>query len=233
MLLVGFFGTLTISNIFAAGGELNSGNIVTEYGCAIDATNCNLKGLGITSIAVDTFVNHTNLIDLYLSSNQISELPTGIFDSLSGLQQLYLSENKISVLPTGIFDSLTGLTYLDLDSNQLSSIYLSGFSKLERLSLNYNELNTIILSGLSSLNYLECYVNQITEINLSELTSLTHLDLSYNQLTEIIGLETLSNISKGNIEQNNFSFGYIDNNQDFFDSHNISYYPQKISNDDE
>jgi hypothetical protein len=28
LLLAGFFGTLNIANIFAAGGELNSGNIV-------------------------------------------------------------------------------------------------------------------------------------------------------------------------------------------------------------
>jgi Leucine-rich repeat (LRR) protein len=114
LLLAGFFGTLTISNIFAAGGELNSGNIVTEYGCAIDATNCYLKGLGITRIAADTFVNHTGLSHLYLSENKISELPTGIFDSLTGLTYLSLGYNQISELPTGIFDSLTGLTTLEL-----------------------------------------------------------------------------------------------------------------------
>jgi hypothetical protein len=90
LLLVGFFGTLTISNIFAAGGELNSGNIVTEYGCAADATNCDLSSRGITNIAADTFVNHTNLIDLSLYNNQISVLPDGIFDSLTALNYLEL-----------------------------------------------------------------------------------------------------------------------------------------------
>ena len=89
--------------------ELNSGNIVTEYGCAIDATKCDLSNRGITSIAVDTFVNHTNLIDLNLYDNQISVLPDGIFDSLTGLKGFDLSSNQISELPTGIFDSLSGL----------------------------------------------------------------------------------------------------------------------------
>jgi len=41
LLLAGFFET---NNIFTQTPpvEVNSGNIVTEYGCAIDATSCSL-----------------------------------------------------------------------------------------------------------------------------------------------------------------------------------------------
>ena len=44
LLLFGFLGTLHIANIFAQTPvELNSGNIVTEYGCATDANSCDLS----------------------------------------------------------------------------------------------------------------------------------------------------------------------------------------------
>jgi len=47
--------------------ELNSGNVTqTPYNCATDATGCDLSSQGITSIAPDTFINHTNLTDLNL-----------------------------------------------------------------------------------------------------------------------------------------------------------------------
>jgi carboxypeptidase N regulatory subunit len=72
---------------------------------------------------------------LSLGYNQISELPTGIFDSLTGLNYLYLYDNQISELPDGIFDSLTALNYLELSSNQLTEIDLSGLTNLRDLDL--------------------------------------------------------------------------------------------------
>jgi hypothetical protein len=89
-LLAKLFIAINIDRTFAAEVVVNKDNIVSEYGCAIDATNCNLSNRGITSIAADTFVNHTNLIDLNLYNNQISVLPDGIFDSLTALNYLEL-----------------------------------------------------------------------------------------------------------------------------------------------
>lgn len=47
-----------------------------------------------------------------LRNNSLSELPSGIFDSLSALEILNLESNKLSKLPDGVFDSLTALTFL-------------------------------------------------------------------------------------------------------------------------
>jgi Leucine-rich repeat (LRR) protein len=66
--------------------ELNSGNIVTEYGCAIDATKCDLSNRGITSIAVDTFINHTNLQKLHLNKNKLTEIDLSGITSLTWLE---------------------------------------------------------------------------------------------------------------------------------------------------
>ena len=43
LLLAGFFGTLTITNTFAAETVVTSGNIVSEYGCDLDASTCDLS----------------------------------------------------------------------------------------------------------------------------------------------------------------------------------------------
>jgi hypothetical protein len=60
LLFAGFFGLMHVSNTFAqVDGELNSSNI-TDY-CATSDTSCSFSSLGITSIAPDTFINHTSL----------------------------------------------------------------------------------------------------------------------------------------------------------------------------
>jgi hypothetical protein len=128
LLLAGFFGTLTISNIFAAGGEVNSGNIVTEYGCATDATSCNLSYRGITSIAADTFINHTNnFARIDLRGNQLTSFE---------------------------LSTTTSIRDLLLEDNQLTEISLSEIIDLRDLRLYNNQLTEIDLSGLINLNYL-------------------------------------------------------------------------------
>jgi Leucine-rich repeat (LRR) protein len=80
LLFAGFFGLMHIGNTFAA-GELNSGNVTgAPYNCSTSATSCNLSYEGITSIAPNTFINHTNLQELYLYSNNITSLESGAFN---------------------------------------------------------------------------------------------------------------------------------------------------------
>jgi hypothetical protein len=62
--------------------------------------------------------------------------------------------------------------------------------------------------------------------DLSGLTNLISLDLSRNYLTtlNISGL----NISRGGIAYNYFSNTYINENESFFNTHSISYSPQRL-----
>jgi Leucine-rich repeat (LRR) protein len=132
-LLAKLFIVINIDRTFAAEVVVNKNNIVSEYSCALDASTCYLSDRGITSVAPDTFINHTNnfaridlrgnqlssidlliptsLQELLLSDNQILTID---LSGITGLQRLELIRNNISVLPEGIFDSLTGLTNLEL-----------------------------------------------------------------------------------------------------------------------
>ena len=46
-----------------------------------------------------------------MDANDLSSLPSGIFDELTALEKLGLGHNDLSSLPSGIFDKLTALTH--------------------------------------------------------------------------------------------------------------------------
>jgi hypothetical protein len=94
IVVLSMFGFLFIGSTFAI--ELNSGNIVTTFGCATNATSCNLSSQGITSIAVNTFVNHTVMNTLTLDRNEITSIEPGAFSGLLSLNSLSIANNHIT-----------------------------------------------------------------------------------------------------------------------------------------
>ena len=62
----------------------------------------------------------TPLQELELDDNELTSLPSGVFDSLAALEYLWLEENELTCLPSGVFDSLTALEELGLKGNKLS-----------------------------------------------------------------------------------------------------------------
>ena len=82
-------------------------------------------------------------------SNNIRELPPGLFAGLSRLSRLSIGGNDLTTLPDGIFSGLTSLTELDLFRNQLSSLpagVFSGLTSLEELNLSRNRVDPLPLS---------------------------------------------------------------------------------------
>ena len=126
---------------------------------------------------------------LNLSVNQLTELPSGIFNSLTSLTTLSLSDNQLtaSMVPAGIFNSLSALGSLDLSLNQLT------------------ELPAGIFNSLTNLTTLDLCDNQLTASMVpagifNSLTNLTTLGLCDNQLTELpagifSGLEMLTGVT--------------------------------------
>ncbi len=79
--------------------ELNSSNITqAPFYCTKWRSSCNLSSKWITSIAPNTFINHSNLIYLYLHDNQIASIEKGAFNGLTNLTHLYLHDNQICFL---------------------------------------------------------------------------------------------------------------------------------------
>lgn len=71
----------------------------------------------IASIKEDDFLELENLIELDLSYNELTYLPSSL-GKLTKLKKLNLSGNKIGFLPKE-FENLTSLEYLDLDGNPI------------------------------------------------------------------------------------------------------------------
>ena len=100
-------------------------------------------------------------LNLDLSGNGMTQLPSGVFDGLSGLQGLSLHDNRLTALPTGAFDGF-GLRTLRLNDNRLAALpagLLRGMGdRLEYLMLGANRLRVLppgFFDGLSKLHQLD------------------------------------------------------------------------------
>ena len=109
-----------------------------------DGTACNLSNRGIKSLRSGDFNGLSNLEDLDLYSNKLSNLPANIFAGLSNLQNLDLHSNNLSSLPANIFAGLSNLQNLDLYSNNLSSLPANVFAGLSNLQELYLQGNSLI-----------------------------------------------------------------------------------------
>lgn len=110
-----------------------------------------------------------SLEELTIGRGELSELPTGIFDSLHNLNALNLSSNRLSALPSRLFANLGSLETLSLAYNRiaiLSPDTFEGLEHLRTLNLNRNRLTGLAPSVFSDLIGLESLYldnNQLSE----------------------------------------------------------------------
>ena len=60
--------------------------------------------------------------EVFLGSNDITEIKANAFSNLANCTHLYLGKNKISKIEAGAFKGLDNLKYLDLSNNSLESL---------------------------------------------------------------------------------------------------------------
>eukprot|EP00301_Raphidiophrys_heterophryoidea_P024590 c8036_g1_i1.p1 GENE.c8036_g1_i1~~c8036_g1_i1.p1 ORF type:complete len:334 (-),score=80.35 c8036_g1_i1:206-1156(-) len=114
--------------------------------------------------------------------------------SLTNLKELYLINNKITDIDAKGLVPLSALTLLELGSNRIRDIQnLDSLTNLRKLFLGRNKLTEIKgLSALHSLTCLSLQHNRITVIEgLDGLGQLQELYLSNNGITSIQGLSAL------------------------------------------
>lgn len=149
----------------------------------LDASRSGIRNLGGIEYC-------TNLTELYLGNNQISDI-SPLAES-SGLTELYLSSNQISDISP--LAELNELNTLYLGANQISDLTpLAGLCELTELYLGNNQISDISpLAELSGLTALGLGSNQVSDV--SPLAGLTSLEKLFINEDEIGNMETISHL---------------------------------------
>lgn len=161
------------------------------------------------------FANMPNLHALYLSHNQIMDLPRDAFAALPKLHILDLAHNQLSIIPFQVFQVVNTLQHLDLSSNRLVTFLDNFFIEnvaLTALNLRNNSIDRILknsLYGLTQLIELDLSQNHIMNIDrnaFDSLTALQQLNLCQNKLAAIPTtlFQRLVQLRYLNLSRNNF-----------------------------
>jgi nitrate reductase gamma subunit len=108
-----------------------------------------------------SFAGYAYLGELHLSSNNLTALPLGMFESSKNLYHLDLSNQRIKRLEKLMFAGLENLRVLNLSHNKIDIIEGDAFStmpSLQELYLHGNPMRSFtnqIFQGLNKLSYLK------------------------------------------------------------------------------
>ncbi|CAH0559944.1 unnamed protein product [Brassicogethes aeneus] len=116
-----------------------------------------LKNCRIGQIDDIAFHGLTNLIELDLSHNLLTAIPSGTFHDIPFLRDLIISNNPIQKIDTFAFQALHGLVKLDVSNCELQTISpnaFDGIDMLESLKINGNRLTELRLHTVETLSSL-------------------------------------------------------------------------------
>ncbi|KAK3879449.1 hypothetical protein Pcinc_015982 [Petrolisthes cinctipes] len=182
------------------GGKGESDDVKT-----LDYTHASLTG-----VPPDVFACERTLEELYLDSNQLSELPRELF-YCHGLKTLGLSDNELTSLPPAVA-SLINLNTIDLSKNAISDIpdNIKGCKQLSVVDASINPLCRLPEGFTQLLSLQELYLNdtflEYLPANFGRLSRLRILELRENQLNTLPkSIARLTALQRLDIGQNDFS----------------------------
>ena len=226
-----------LSNLQMLGFSTNqfSGEIPRELGSLNNLIYLSLFSNSLTGTIPAEIGDLSNLTKLYLHDNQLTGSIPAELGNLTNLQILYLYTNKLTgSLPIEL-QNCSNLTNLIASTNQLSGTIpaeIGNISTLQYLSLRNNQLTGIIpkeIGNLPNMYYLSVSNNMLEGDIPSDFVNLTNIQELYldnNAFSNGIELSSLINLQRLTLNDNNFTFGALENfNIDFLNP-NFSYSPQ-------
>ena len=146
---------------------------------------------GLSHLTDNTFNGIPNLLDLYLSSNYLTHLPSGLFITLTKLIRLDLRSNFIyyrTSLPTNIFKPLMQLEILILylPPDEFYEFLDASFTYMDKQIRHIPTLKYLSITGAPNakvgpgFTYLENLESLIINGNLSEINNETFANLRNN-----------------------------------------------------
>jgi insulin-like growth factor-binding protein complex acid labile subunit len=169
----------------------------------------------INGISEDAFKNFPDLKFLTFYSNELHNIPSGVFQDLN-VTYLSFNECGVKTLAPGAFVNLPQMERLRIENNTLTTITKNVFNNLtvHTLSLSRNQISSVetrAFGNMSQLKRLYLDHNELSEFNVQEYlssgTTLERLWLHRNNLTQITAymLEGLSNLKVLNVGFNSIS----------------------------
>ena len=149
-------------------GRDNCGQVTPQDLARIKSVD--LRGRRLSVLRSHDFSGLVSLEALYLTDNDLTELPEGIFQELSMLKSLSLVRNSLTGVPEGVFQGLGSLNWLIMGYNPLTSIpegVFRGLGTLETLALNDTSLTALpdgIFHKLGNLKILYLDRNPLTRL---------------------------------------------------------------------
>ncbi len=173
----------------ALGSSITQASQVTNTSQLANITQISLRNQRLTSLQANDFAGLSNLRTLDLTSNnQITSLPSGLFNNLTNLQTLTLFNHRLASLQDGLFDDLYNLRTLDLSSQsgnlQLTSLPANLFNNLTNLTRL--DLDRIPVSSLPSGLFANLY--NLQTLDLTGLRTGTWPSTLFNSLTNLTKL---------------------------------------------
>ncbi len=167
--------------------ELTS--IPSAFEVLTQITELDLSRNKITEIPENLFVSYTNLTDLNLDFTRIKKLPDSI-GNCKNLKNLSINRSFLIELPSTI-GKLENLIKMVIRRSKLAKLpsEIGNLAQLQELCVSDSQLKKLPdeICKLMKLKDLDVSKNALTHLpsDLSQLTNLTNLDASNNQLQEL------------------------------------------------
>ncbi|KAL1132259.1 hypothetical protein AAG570_010216 [Ranatra chinensis] len=176
------------------GDSLNPIFSTTEFHGLSKLRILDLNTNSIRGLEEGLLKNCDNLLEFWLDSNSLTDVPSSSLNGPKSLRLLSLRDNRISLIQDGAFLAQKNLERLDLSANKLMTIEggaFSGLANLKQLSLGHNRLsrfNSDVFSGAEGVQELDLSENFLTEfptIALKQFASLKYLNVSSNLIEKL------------------------------------------------
>ncbi len=159
-------------------------------------------------------VDHETLEELDVTRCQLRYIDPKAFYSLKNANYIWLDHNELSDIPTRLFNNTEKVRILSITNNHLTRLrreMFKGLKGLQTLNLDYNHLTDVteysfqFIGGVTEITLTHNSITELYEHSFNDLKSLLTLDLSQNNITQVNkAFSRFEKIQELNFEGNQF-----------------------------
>lgn len=178
------------------------------FGSLIRLMDLDLSFNLIHAIEKEAFNRLYALESLNLRENCLITINEHQFHFNDHLSSVLMDHNQISFLPSTLFDALSMVEEvfeIDLSFNNLRKMPYIEAKEIGLLKVDNNLINILFVNRTYNVRALEAHHNEIQDADLFQFNSAEHIDLSHNHLDNIVGLHEMGQLEYLDLSSNNVS----------------------------